>query len=77
MISAGVLTSSAALTNVPNVVPMDTLVAGALEKNSELKFYEAEIAAARASAKSAGRLASPELDATLGHKRASDRAIWP
>lgn len=74
MISAGVLTSSAALTNVPNVVPMDTLVAGALEKNSELKFYEAEIAAARASAKSAGRLASPELDATLGHKRASDRA---
>ncbi len=74
MMSVGVLTSSAAQTNAPNVVSMDALVAGALEKNPELKFYEAEIATARASAKSAGRLASPELDATLGHQRAKDRA---
>ncbi|MEW6307294.1 MAG: TolC family protein, partial [Verrucomicrobiota bacterium] len=38
---------------------IDALVAEALEKNPELKFYEAEIAAARAGAKNAGKLASP------------------
>jgi cobalt-zinc-cadmium efflux system outer membrane protein len=51
---------------------MEALVVEALEKNPELKFYEAEITAARARAKSAGRLASPELDAGVGHKRATD-----
>jgi cobalt-zinc-cadmium efflux system outer membrane protein len=75
MVGLGTLTGSAATNNTPpttNVVSMGALVSEALEKNPELKFYEAEITAARASAKSAGRLASPELDASLGHKRASD-----
>jgi cobalt-zinc-cadmium efflux system outer membrane protein len=50
----------------------DALVAEALEKNPELKFYEAEIAAARTGAKFTGRLAPPELDAGLGYKRVRD-----
>jgi cobalt-zinc-cadmium efflux system outer membrane protein len=57
-----------------NVVALETLVTEALEKNPELKFYEAEITAARADAKNATRLAPPELDATVGHKRAYDGA---
>ncbi len=48
------------------------LVAEALEKNPELKFYEAEISAARAGVRNAGKLAPPELDLTAGHKRARD-----
>jgi cobalt-zinc-cadmium efflux system outer membrane protein len=55
------------------VFALDALVSEALEKNPELKFYEAGIAAARAGAKNAGRLASPELDAGIGYKRARDR----
>jgi cobalt-zinc-cadmium efflux system outer membrane protein len=77
MAGLGVLTGSAATNNAPvttNVVTIAALVTEALEKNPELKFYEAEIAAARAQAKNAGRLAAPELDASLGHKRASDSA---
>lgn len=48
---------------------LDTLVAEALEKNPELKFYEAEITAARAGRRSVGRLANPELSGTIGQKR--------
>jgi cobalt-zinc-cadmium efflux system outer membrane protein len=51
-------------------VAIDQLVAEALRHNPELKFYEAEIDAARANGKSAGRLASPEFDASIGHKSA-------
>lgn len=55
-----------------NVVTLDALVSGVMEKNPELKFYQAEMAAARAGARNAGRLAAPELDTTVGHKRARD-----
>jgi outer membrane protein, heavy metal efflux system len=50
------------------------LVAEALEKNPELKFYQAEITVARAGAKTARGLAPPELDASIGHKTARDGA---
>jgi len=50
---------------------LDALVAEALEKNPELKFYEAEIAAARAGRKTAGVIGNPELSGGVGQKRVS------
>jgi len=57
-----------------NLFTLNAVVAEALDKNPELKFYQAEIVAARAGVKSAGKLAPPELDATVGHKNARDHA---
>lgn len=48
---------------------LDSLVAEALDKNPELDFYEAEIAAAKAGRKSAGALANPELSGGIGQRR--------
>ena len=47
---------------------LDALVAEALEKNPELKFYEAEITAAKGGRKTAGLLGNPELSGGVGHK---------
>src|SRR5262245_32174593 len=62
------LTSS---TNATPVAPhtLDALVAEALEKNAELKFYDAESAAAKAGRKTAGLLANPEVNGSIGQKR--------
>jgi cobalt-zinc-cadmium efflux system outer membrane protein len=49
-------------------VTLDALVAEALERNPELKFYEAEILAAKAGRKTAGLLANPELSGSVGQK---------
>ena len=49
-------------------VAIEQLVAEALRANPELKFYEAEIAAARAGAKSAAKLSPPELESSVGQK---------
>src|SRR5262245_52603917 len=48
---------------------LDALVVEALARNPELKFYEAEIAAAKAGRKTAGLLANPELSSGVGQKR--------
>jgi cobalt-zinc-cadmium efflux system outer membrane protein len=61
-------------TSTTNVLPgashtLDALVAEALEKNPELKFYEAEITAAKAGRKTAGLLGNPELSGGVGQKR--------
>jgi cobalt-zinc-cadmium efflux system outer membrane protein len=48
---------------------LDALVTEALEKNPELKFYDAELAAAKAGRKTAGLLANPELSGSVGQKR--------
>ena len=53
-----------------NPVTLDELVNEALAKNPELKFYEAEIAAAKAGRKTAGLLANPELSSSVGQKAA-------
>ncbi len=55
-----------------NAVTIEFLVAEALEKNPELKFYRAEIAAAKANRKTASKLSNPELSAQFGQKRAHD-----
>jgi cobalt-zinc-cadmium efflux system outer membrane protein len=51
-----------------NTVALDALVSEALCKNPELKFYEAEIAAAKAGRKTAGLLANPEVNGSAGRK---------
>lgn len=56
---------------VTSSLSLDALVAEALEKNPELKFYEAELAAARAGRKTAGTLGNPELSGGVGQKRVS------
>jgi cobalt-zinc-cadmium efflux system outer membrane protein len=47
---------------------IEAIVTEALEKNPELKFYEAEIAAAQAGRRSAGSLGNPELSVGIGQK---------
>ena len=50
-------------------VTLDALVGEALQNNPELKFYEAEIAAAKAGRKNAGRWQNPEVSGSVGQKR--------
>ena len=50
------------------VVTLDAVVADALEKNPELKFYEAEIAAAKGGRKTAGLPGNPEVNGGVGEK---------
>ena len=53
----------------PAPITLDGLVAQALAENPELKFYEAEIAAANGERKAAGACANPEIAGELGRKR--------
>lgn len=48
---------------------LDALVGEALAKNPELKFYEAELLAAKAGRKTAGRFSNPEVSGGVGQKR--------
>ena len=57
-----------------NGVTLDSLVAQALQKNPELRFYEAEIAAAKAGRRTACLLANPELSGSVGHEHSTDNA---
>lgn len=52
--------------------PLPALVETITAQHPELKFYEEEIAAARARRRTAGRMADPELSVSLGHKRVRD-----
>jgi outer membrane protein, heavy metal efflux system len=51
-----------------NAATLEALVSEALEKNPELKFYEAELAAAKAGSKAARALPNPELSGSVGQK---------
>ena len=53
----------------PAPIAFPALVAEIVANNPELKFYEAEIDAARAGRRSAGALADPELSVDAGRKR--------
>ena len=55
-------------------IALDTLVEQTVAKNPELKFYEAEIAAAKGGRATAGEWTNPELGAELGNKRVHDLA---
>lgn len=54
---------------------LDALVVEALEKNPELKFYEAEITAAKGGRKTAGLFANPALAAANADLRAQDARV--
>lgn len=54
---------------------LDVLVAEVLEKNPELIFYEAEIAAAKGGRKTAGVWANPEVSGDFGQKRVSGGGV--
>jgi outer membrane protein, heavy metal efflux system len=53
-------------------VALEALVTETVARNPELRFYEAEIAAARGGRITAGQWANPELSSELGHKHVSD-----
>jgi cobalt-zinc-cadmium efflux system outer membrane protein len=68
----------ASTTNPPpatNSVSLDALVADILQHNPELKFYTAEIAAAKGERRTAGTLANPELSAQVGAKSVRGRGV--
>ena len=56
----------------PATLTLDALVAEVLEKNPELKFYQAELSAAKGEQRSAKALPNPELSTSIGAKRAKD-----
>jgi outer membrane protein, heavy metal efflux system len=53
----------------PAAISISDLVSQTLAANPEIRFYEAEIAAAKAGRATAGRLTNPELSLELGQKR--------
>lgn len=66
------LLPGAELSSASGSVSVTTLVAGIAANNPELKFYEAEIATARARGRVASALNDPELSVELGRKRVKD-----
>src|SRR2546423_2241942 len=52
----------------------DEVVREALEKNAELNFYSAEIAAAKGGLKTARTIRNPELSTQAGYKNARDNS---
>ena len=72
MVAAGSVCAESVATNSPaltNHVTIDELVREALERNPELKFYEAELTAAKAGRKTSGAFANPEVSGSVGQKR--------
>ena len=62
-----------------NALTSSDLVSEALNKNPEVRFYEAEIDAARGGRDSAGKLANPELSTELGGMslaQAKEGLVW-
>ena len=59
---------------VPPPFTLDALVSEVLDRNPELAFYRAEIAAAKGEQRTAKSLPNPELTTSLGSKRAKDAA---
>ena len=63
----------------PTVITSGELVTEALQKNPEIRFYEAEIEAALGGRQSAGQLANPELSTELGGMNVinqNDGLVW-
>ena len=66
-----------------NTIALESLVAEVLERNPELKFYTAEITAAKGERRTAGIWANPEAATTFGDKRVRDGSLagegvaWP
>ena len=56
----------------PSSLSVDAVVSDVVGHNPELKFYEAELTAARADQKVAGRLPNPEFTPAVAQKRTTD-----
>lgn len=65
------LPAPGAATNAPTTT-LEALVSQTLDRNPELSFYRAEIAAAKGGRRQAGIYANPELSADVGRNRARD-----
>ncbi len=77
-IATPILAADSTATNLPppaNSIAFEVLVADALEHNPELKFYTAEIAAAKGERRTAGTLANPELSTQVGGKTIHGRGV--
>jgi cobalt-zinc-cadmium efflux system outer membrane protein len=61
----------------PNHTTPAALVRQALANNSDLKFYAAEIAAAKGTLKTAGTIRNPELNTEAGYKNTRDNSGGP
>jgi cobalt-zinc-cadmium efflux system outer membrane protein len=67
-VSLAAITSAAS----PTHLTAETLVTEALERNPEIRFYQAEIEAARGGRVTAGQYANPELNMEAGAMRVND-----
>jgi cobalt-zinc-cadmium efflux system outer membrane protein len=77
-VAASVLARSlagAAVESDGPAVTIESLVSQALEKNPEVRFYQAEIAAAKGERKQAAAYPNPELSGELGRKRVSGSGL--
>lgn len=63
---------AASVTNASPPLSLDALVAQTIGQNPELRFYQAEIAAAKGGRRQAGIYANPELSSSVGRNRAID-----
>lgn len=72
LLTLSISSTFAAAQPAPESQPVEALVAEIVANNPELKFYAAEIDAAKADLRSSGSLASPELSFDLGRKRVRD-----
>lgn len=66
------LVVAASAAETPPAVPAETLAAEVLATHPEIKFYQTEITAAKASARVNTALSDPELSLELGRKRVND-----
>jgi outer membrane protein, heavy metal efflux system len=65
----GVVAAGSDLSTNVSTAAVDALVAEVVERNPELNFYRAEIAAAKGERRTAAAWANPELSGSLGHKQ--------
>jgi len=76
-IAAVALLKAENLSQVANQATPEILVREALQKNPELNFYAAGIAAAKGGLKTAGAIRNPELNTQAGYKGARDNSGGP
>ena len=74
LVLALVVRSTAAEPPPESRVSPETCVTEVLRLNPEVRFYEAEITAARAAARTAAQLPPPEITGSFGRKRTTDPA---
>ena len=66
---------TAALAGTAGATTIEAVVAETLKRNPELRFYEAELQAARAGRRSAGLLDNPEVSGSFGQKTVREAGV--